>query len=79
MRLRGYSVMKIILDEHAEEFELVEMVLQCLKTWPLLNRNKVDDSVIDGSVTKLIDLHADESFKTLCREVRPSILLPCSC
>lgn len=53
MRLRGYSVMKTVLDDYAEDLDIQELALQCLSTWPLLNRNKVDDSQIAGSVSRL--------------------------
>ncbi|EAU87663.2 histone-lysine N-methyltransferase [Coprinopsis cinerea okayama7 len=50
MRLRGYSVMKNVLEDYVADLDLVELVLQCLESWPLLNRNKVDDSQIMTSV-----------------------------
>ncbi|KAJ2934753.1 hypothetical protein H1R20_g2333, partial [Candolleomyces eurysporus] len=70
MRLRGYSVMKNVLDDHSEDADLMEMVLQCLDTWPLMNRNKVDDSTIDASVEKVMTLHGErESLKTLAQKL----------
>ncbi|GLB44230.1 putative class V-like SAM-binding methyltransferase superfamily, Histone-lysine methyltransferase family. SET2 subfamily protein [Lyophyllum shimeji] len=44
MRLRGYSLMTNVLDDHAADTELIQLALQCMSTWPLMNRNKVEDS-----------------------------------
>lgn len=70
MRLRGYSVMKNVLDDWIDDFELVDTAIQCLKMWPLLNRNKVDDSMIAGSVESLLEKHpSQEAFQTMVREL----------
>ncbi|KAJ7595062.1 histone methyltransferase [Mycena floridula] len=50
MRLRGYSLMKNVLEDHKEDFDMVMLTLECMLTWPLLVRNKVDDSQILGVV-----------------------------
>ncbi|PFH46282.1 hypothetical protein AMATHDRAFT_8013 [Amanita thiersii Skay4041] len=44
MRLRGYSLMTNILEEYSSDHELITLSLQCMSTWPLVNRNKVEDS-----------------------------------
>ncbi|KAF6750904.1 histone-lysine N-methyltransferase [Ephemerocybe angulata] len=69
MRLRGYSVMKNLLDDYSDDLELVQMVLECLKTWPLLNRNKVDDSMIAGSLEAVLEKHEQQSFKDSAQEL----------
>lgn len=44
-------------------------MLQCLKAWPLLNRNKVDDSTINVSLESLLAKHDSESFKASAQEL----------
>ncbi|KAH6904496.1 histone-lysine N-methyltransferase [Coprinopsis sp. MPI-PUGE-AT-0042] len=68
MRLRGYSVMKTVLDDYSEDLDIQELILQCLSTWPLLNRNKVDDSQIAGSVVRLTTCDR-ESLKAMSQKL----------
>ncbi|KAH7907254.1 hypothetical protein BJ138DRAFT_522413 [Hygrophoropsis aurantiaca] len=46
MRLRGFSLMTNILEDHAKDIDIVVAALQCMGNWPLIQRNKVDDSKI---------------------------------
>ncbi|KAF8999768.1 hypothetical protein BDQ17DRAFT_1360339 [Cyathus striatus] len=46
MRLRGYSLMTNVLEDHAGDLDIVHLALVCMETWPLLNRNKVEDSKV---------------------------------
>ncbi|KAF9468312.1 hypothetical protein BDZ94DRAFT_1154403 [Collybia nuda] len=46
MRLRGYSLMTNLLEDYSSDVELITLALQCMSTWPLLNRNKVEDSKV---------------------------------
>ncbi|KAF8626036.1 hypothetical protein AX15_005126 [Amanita polypyramis BW_CC] len=60
MRLRGYSLMTNLLEEYANNRELVLLALQCMSTWPLLNRNKVEDSKVIVSVRSFVQLEENE-------------------
>ncbi|KAF9264474.1 hypothetical protein L218DRAFT_862694 [Marasmius fiardii PR-910] len=62
MRLRGFSIMKNILDDHAEDTDIIALALQCMKTWPLMARNKVEDSQILATVQGFKE-SADEVVK----------------
>ncbi|KAF8901068.1 hypothetical protein CPB84DRAFT_1778391 [Gymnopilus junonius] len=46
MRLRGYSLMTNVLEDYVSDVEMITLALECMKTWPLLNRNKVQDSKV---------------------------------
>ncbi|KIM41728.1 hypothetical protein M413DRAFT_444973 [Hebeloma cylindrosporum] len=50
MRLRGYSLMTNVLEDYASDTELIALALECMVTWPLLNRNKVQDSKVNVPV-----------------------------
>ncbi|KAL0575092.1 histone methyltransferase set2 [Marasmius crinis-equi] len=53
MRLRGFSIMKNILEDYAQDLDIISLSLQCMRTWPLVARNKVEDSQVLGSVEAL--------------------------
>ncbi|KAF5376048.1 hypothetical protein D9615_007664 [Tricholomella constricta] len=55
MRLRGYSLMTNVLDDHASDPDLIQLALECMSTWPLMNRNKVEDSRVIVSVKALAE------------------------
>ena len=44
-------------------------MLQCVETWPLLHRNKVEDSKIEEPVQQCVQSE-DERLKTLAEKVR---------
>ncbi|KAF8438434.1 hypothetical protein L210DRAFT_3761363 [Boletus edulis BED1] len=46
MRLRGFSLMTNILQDHAKDIDVTILALEAMVKWPLLQRNKVDDSKI---------------------------------
>ncbi|KAH9920885.1 SET domain-containing protein [Epithele typhae] len=46
MRLRGFSVMTNVLDDYVADDEVKMLALECMKTWPLIQRNKVEDSKV---------------------------------
>ncbi|KAF8549008.1 hypothetical protein OG21DRAFT_1500664 [Imleria badia] len=46
MRLRGFSLMTNILQDHAKDVEVTILALEAMVKWPLIQRNKVDDSKI---------------------------------
>jgi len=86
MRLRGYSVMTNVLEDHASDMELVTLVgsslrllcvdlnscitqaLECMTTWPLLNRNKVLDSKVHVPVESFASLE-NEAVTNLAEKV----------
>ncbi len=47
--------------------------LQCMSSWPLVNRNKVEDSKVILSVQGIAQL-ADPKLSTLAQKVRRTIL-----
>ncbi|KAG6866333.1 hypothetical protein C0991_005800 [Blastosporella zonata] len=61
MRLRGYSLMTNVLDDHRSDVELINLALSCMSTWPLINRNKVDDSRVIVSVRAIAELEDDKN------------------
>ncbi|THG94132.1 hypothetical protein EW026_g7278 [Hermanssonia centrifuga] len=50
MRLRGFSVMTNILEDYAKDIETCVLALECMMTWPLIQRNKVEDSKVNVPV-----------------------------
>ncbi|KIK92193.1 hypothetical protein PAXRUDRAFT_830188 [Paxillus rubicundulus Ve08.2h10] len=46
MRLRGFSLMTNILEDYAKDVEVIIVALEAMVKWPLIQRNKVDDSKI---------------------------------
>ncbi|KAH9476999.1 Histone-lysine N-methyltransferase, H3 lysine-36 specific [Psilocybe cubensis] len=81
MRLRGYSLMTNVLEDHSEDMELITLVcspaLECMKTWPLVNRNKVQDSKVHVPVEACAALE-NEVVKTLAQapSIRYDLLIP---
>ncbi|KAF8578887.1 SET domain-containing protein [Ramaria rubella] len=47
MRFRGFGLMTSILEDNISDIEICTIVLESLSTWPLMNRNKVEDSKIE--------------------------------
>ncbi|KAL1745307.1 hypothetical protein HDZ31DRAFT_36672 [Schizophyllum fasciatum] len=68
MRLRGFSVMRMILDEFAKDLTIIAMALECMTTWPLEKRNKVEDSKIADPVRKYAEVE-DEAVKTVAAKL----------
>ncbi|KAF8966903.1 hypothetical protein BDZ97DRAFT_1917169 [Flammula alnicola] len=66
MRLRGYSLMTNVLEDYASDMELITLALECMKTWPLLNRNKVQDSKVHIPVEVCAALE-NETVKSLAQ------------
>ncbi|KAI0339087.1 SET domain-containing protein [Trametopsis cervina] len=50
MRLRAFSAMKNILEDYIKDAEICSVALECMLAWPLIQRNKVDDSGIEGPI-----------------------------
>ncbi|OSD00004.1 hypothetical protein PYCCODRAFT_1437753 [Trametes coccinea BRFM310] len=50
MRLRGFSVMTNILEDYSNDVEIQTLAMECMSTWPLIQRNKVEDSKVNVPV-----------------------------
>ncbi|KAG6879645.1 hypothetical protein C0992_000280 [Termitomyces sp. T32_za158] len=68
MRLRGFSLMTNVLEDHKSDIELINLALSCMSTWPLLNRNKVDDSHVIVHVRAIAEAE-DNKNKTLAQSL----------
>ncbi|KAF8154094.1 hypothetical protein B0H34DRAFT_661470 [Crassisporium funariophilum] len=68
MRLRGYSLMTNVLEDHPADMELISLALECMSTWPLLNRNKVQDSKVQGPVEACAVLD-NETIKNMSQQL----------
>ena len=68
MRPRGFSVLKNILDDYMEDIEMLTVSLECMMNWPLIQRNKVEDSKISEPVKKCAELE-NETVSKLAKEV----------
>ncbi|XP_006455768.1 hypothetical protein AGABI2DRAFT_76781 [Agaricus bisporus var. bisporus H97] len=68
MRLRGYSIMTNVLNDYKGESDIILLALQCLETWPLMNKNKVEDSQIFLPVEEFAML-GDEKIKKIAQRL----------
>ncbi|KAF8525700.1 hypothetical protein JB92DRAFT_2701103 [Gautieria morchelliformis] len=68
MRLRGFGLMTSILEDYATDLEICTIILECLPAWPLINRNKVEDSKIEVPVQTLLESH-NERLKALAEQL----------
>lgn len=68
MRLRGFSVLKNILDDNEDDAEMLTVSLECMMNWPLIQRNKVEDSKITEPVQKCASSD-NEVVSNLAKEV----------
>ncbi|KAJ7146126.1 hypothetical protein C8R44DRAFT_756649 [Mycena epipterygia] len=66
LRLRCLNLMKNVLDDYASDPEIITLVLESIKHWPLSVRNKVEDSRIEVPV-KAIAESEDEKLKSLAQ------------
>ncbi|KAJ6554544.1 hypothetical protein B0H19DRAFT_150279 [Mycena capillaripes] len=72
LRLRCLSLMKNILDDNVSDLEIVGLVLESIRPWPLAVRNKVEDSLINSSVKAIVeseDDKVDEKLKALAQDL----------
>lgn len=53
MRLRGFSVMTNVLEDWNQDGDINILALECMMAWPLMTRNKVEDSKIHVPVGAL--------------------------
>ncbi|KAI0287878.1 hypothetical protein BC826DRAFT_1041913 [Russula brevipes] len=52
MRLRGFSLMTNIMDDYEKDLEILMLTIDCMSTWPLISRNKVEDSKVSVPVQR---------------------------
>lgn len=53
LRLRGFSLMHNLLGENEDDINIAKLILESMEKWPLMNRNKVEDSNIEEPVRRL--------------------------
>ena len=64
MRLRGFSLMAMLLDEYMNDpVEVILPVFDILKGWPLISRNKISSTNVEELVTKLVQTAENEQVK----------------
>ncbi|KAJ6578858.1 histone methyltransferase [Mycena vulgaris] len=68
LRLRCLGLMKNVLDDYASDPEVVSLVLEFIRPWPLTARNKVEDSHIESSI-KVFAESEDDKLKALAQPV----------
>ncbi|RPD63290.1 hypothetical protein L226DRAFT_533149 [Lentinus tigrinus ALCF2SS1-7] len=68
MRLRGFSVMTNILEDYHEDVEVLTLAMECMMTWPLIQRNKVEDSKVNVPVQKCCEAN-NEALAELARKL----------
>ncbi|OAV87654.1 hypothetical protein PTTG_08628 [Puccinia triticina 1-1 BBBD Race 1] len=68
MRLHGFSLMSMILNEYLSDQEIVQTILEILLKWPLITKNKIVSTNIEETVMKLSD-SPSEVIQTLAAEV----------
>ncbi|KAF4588782.1 histone methyltransferase set2 [Pleurotus pulmonarius] len=69
MRLRGFTVMKNIMDDYAKDTEMIALSLECMYPWPLLAQNKVRDSKVLDLVKNMATQEENESIKELSEKL----------
>ncbi|TBU31316.1 hypothetical protein BD311DRAFT_863539 [Dichomitus squalens] len=68
MRLRGFSLMTNVLEDHSQDVEIQTLALECMSTWPLIQRNKVEDSKINVPV-EILAQSDNEGLATLAKKL----------
>ncbi|KAH9852920.1 hypothetical protein C2E23DRAFT_824133 [Lenzites betulinus] len=68
MRLRGFSVITNILDDYNNDVEVQTLAMECMCTWPLIQRNKVEDSKVAEPV-KLCAQSENETVSALAKKL----------
>ncbi|KAI0313481.1 hypothetical protein OF83DRAFT_1210951 [Amylostereum chailletii] len=68
MRLRGFSTMSNVMDDYSNDAEVLLLAVDCMAKWPMISRNKIDDSKISAPVEAC--LHSDnESLKEAAQKL----------
>ncbi|TCD67121.1 histone methyltransferase set2 [Steccherinum ochraceum] len=68
MRLRGFSVMTNILEDYSDDIEILTVAVECMMTWPLIQRNKVEDSKVNVPV-KVCSESENENLASLSKKL----------
>lgn len=68
MRLHGFSIMSMVLNEYLEDLEIVKTTLEILLKWPLITKNKILSTNIEETVMKL-SKNPSEVIQTLAAEL----------
>ncbi|POV99805.1 hypothetical protein PSHT_13372 [Puccinia striiformis] len=68
MRLHGFSLMSMVLNEYLEDQEIVKTTLEILLKWPLITKNKIVSTNIEETVMKL-NQNPNEVIQTLAAEL----------
>ncbi|KAF7420904.1 histone methyltransferase set2 [Pleurotus ostreatus] len=69
MRLRGFTVMKNIMDDYAKDPEMITLSLECMYLWPLLAQNKARDSKVLDLLKNMVNKEEEESIKELAEKL----------
>ncbi|KAL4077501.1 hypothetical protein J3A83DRAFT_4356538 [Scleroderma citrinum] len=68
MRLRGFSLMNNILSDYAKDIDISIAALEAMTKWPLIQRNKVEDSKIRIPVQACAESE-NEAMKSLATKL----------
>jgi hypothetical protein len=79
MRLRIFSLMTNVLDDYREDKEICIVAMEAMRTWPLLQRNKVEDSKVNVPVQAFADSSDDEKVKAVAQDVSSTLFSFASC
>ncbi|KAH9969992.1 hypothetical protein BGW80DRAFT_1176844 [Lactifluus volemus] len=69
MRLRGFSLMTNVMDDYEKDLEILMLTIDCMSTWPLISRNKVEDSKVSVPVQR-----CTESENTVLKRAAQDLL-----
>ncbi|KDQ55897.1 hypothetical protein JAAARDRAFT_132908 [Jaapia argillacea MUCL 33604] len=69
MRLRGFSVMTNILEDYASDVEITQVAIESMMSWPLIQRNKVEDSKVDEPVRLCAQTAESDALKELAQKL----------
>ena len=73
MRLRGFSLMAMLLDEHEDDqLGIIVPVLEILSKWPLISRNKISSTNVEGIVIKIKESSPEERVRSLATDLLTS-------
>lgn len=69
MRLRGFSLMTMVLDEYGDDYiDIVVPVLQIFLKWPLIAKNKVANTNAEELVNKVVTESPEEQAVDLANQ-----------
>ncbi|KAL0952486.1 hypothetical protein HGRIS_006750 [Hohenbuehelia grisea] len=67
MRLRGFSAMTNIMEDHAGDSDIILTAMETVKTWPLVAQNKAQDSKILDHV-KTLTQSQNENIQSIAQK-----------